>query len=68
MNTPKKIYIGTTIWSEEKISDDSPAYFSEEHIREITNSLGMNGDAFVAQLNGISYAEWMKGGCNDAVR
>lgn len=37
-------------------------YFSEEHIREVADSLGMSGDAFIAQLNGISYAEWMKGG------
>lgn len=37
-------------------------YFSEEHILEVADSLGMDGDAFIAQLNGISYAEWMKGG------
>lgn len=33
MNKPEVIYIGKTIWSEEKISDDSPSYFSEEHVR-----------------------------------
>lgn len=62
LNKPKVIYIGKTIWSEEKISDDSPAYYSAEHIREVADSLGMSGDAFIAQLNGISYAKWMKGG------
>lgn len=25
-------------------------------------SLGIDGDAFIAQLNGISYAEFLKGG------
>ena len=49
-------------WSEDKINDNDVAYFSEEHIREVADSLGMSGDAFIAQLNGISYAEWMKGG------
>lgn len=33
MNTPKTIYIGQTIWSEEKIHDHSLAYFSEEAVR-----------------------------------
>ena len=35
MNTPKTIYIGQTIWSEEKIHDHSPAYFSEEAVLSI---------------------------------
>lgn len=39
MNTPKKIYIGTTIWSEEKISDDSPAYLSEESVKQCLKQL-----------------------------
>lgn len=65
MNTPKVIYIGKTIWCEEKIDEGSPAYFSEERIRKVAESLGMNGDAFIAQLNGVSYAEWMKGGMSD---
>ena len=64
MNKPRVIYIGKTVWSEEKINEDSHAYYSEEHIREVANSLGMDGNAFIAQLNGISYAEWMKGGGN----
>lgn len=62
MNKPKVIYIGKTIWSEEPISINPIAYYSEEHIKKTVNSLGMNGDAFIAQLNGISYAEWMGGG------
>lgn len=33
MNTPQVIYIGKTIWSEEKIYD-SPAYFNEEVVRD----------------------------------
>lgn len=39
MNTPKKIYIGTTTWSEEKISDDSPAYLSEESVKQCLKQL-----------------------------
>lgn len=34
MNTPQVIYIGKTIWSEEKIND-SPAYFNEEAVRDL---------------------------------
>ena len=62
MNKPKVIYIGKTIWSEEKINEDSHAYYSEEQIREVANSLGMDGDAFIARLNGLPYAEFLKGG------
>lgn len=49
-------------WCKDRINDDDAVFFSEEHIREVADSLGMSGDAFIAQLNGISYAEWMKGG------
>lgn len=62
MNKPKIIYIGKTIWSDEPISIDSIAYYSEEHIKKTADSLGINGDAFIAQLNGITYAEFLKGG------
>jgi len=34
MNNPKVVYIGKTIWSEEKIIDDSPAYYSDEHVNK----------------------------------
>ena len=61
MNKPKIIYIGKTIWSEEPISIDAITYYSEEYIKETANSLGMDGDAFVARLNGIPYAEFLKG-------
>ena len=65
MNNPKVIYIGKTIWSEEKISDDSPAYFSEELIRAIANELYNSGDAFIAKLNGKSFSEYLKGESDD---
>lgn len=54
--------IADITWCKYRINDDDAVYFSEEHIREVADSLGMSGDAFIAQLNGISYAEWMKGG------
>lgn len=69
MNTPKVIYLGENPITNEPESAwfhprcyNGIAYYSEEHIREVAESLGMSGDAFIAQLNGISYAEWMKGG------
>lgn len=35
MNNPNVIYIGKTIYSEEKINDSDTAYFSEEAVRKL---------------------------------
>lgn len=70
MSAPKKIIIqhGLIIGETNSLlvlQHTDMNYYSEEHIREVADSLGMSGDAFIAQLNGVSYAEWLKGGNND---
>lgn len=73
MNTPKKIYIGTTIWSEEKISNDSPVYYSDEHVYKTVFASLLEFGEFAQSSYGINIAAGtitenimrkLKGGCN----
>ncbi|MBR3784001.1 MAG: hypothetical protein IKJ78_06025 [Bacteroidales bacterium] len=50
------IYIGKTIYSEEKINDDSPAYFSEEHIRKTVFAHLLELNEFAQSSYGINIA------------